>query len=127
MVFIQSVVPLSPNNGLTIPDIVDKAHHGEIKGLMVFGENPMVSDPDRHHVGEALDNLELLIVQDIFLTETAMKAHVVFPGVTFAEKNGTFSNTERRVQRVRQAITPKGDDDLIGIFCGIYPTGWDIL
>ena len=102
-------VSLSPNNGLTIPDVVDKAHHGVIKGLMVFGENPMVSDPDLHHVGEALDNLELLIVQDIFLTETAMKADVVLPGVTFAEKNGTFSNTERRVQRVRQAITPKGD------------------
>jgi len=102
-------VPLSPNNGLVIPDVVDKAHHGEIKGLMVFGENPMVSDPDLHHVGEALDKLELLIVQDIFLTETAMKADVVFPGVTFAEKDGTFSNTERRVQRIRQAITPKGD------------------
>lgn len=102
-------VPLSPNNGLTIPDVVNKAHHGEIKGLMVFGENPMVSDPDLHHVDEALDKLDLLIVQDIFLTETAMKADVVFPGVTFAEKNGTFSNTERRVQRVRQAITPKGD------------------
>src|SRR5665647_449415 len=86
-------VPLSPNNGLTIPDVIDKAHHGEIKGLMVFGENPMVSDPDIHHVGEALDILELLIVIDIFLTETAMKADVVFPGVTFAEKNGTFSNT----------------------------------
>jgi len=102
-------VALSPNNGLTIPDVVNKAHHGEIKGLMVFGENPMVSDPDLHHVGEALDKLELLIVQDIFLTETAMKADVVFPGVTFAEKDGTFSNTERRVQRVRQAISPKGD------------------
>jgi len=102
-------VPLSPNNGLTIPDVVDKAHHGEIKGLMVFGENPMVSDPDLHHVAEALDNLELLVVIDIFLTETAMKADVVLPGVTFAEKNGTFSNTERRVQRVRQAVTPKGD------------------
>ncbi len=102
-------VTLSPNNGLTIPQVVNKAHHGEIKGLMVFGENPMVSDPDLHHVSEALDKLELLIVQDIFLTETAMKADVVFPGVTFAEKNGTFSNTERRVQRVRQAISPKGD------------------
>ncbi len=102
-------VALSPHNGLTITDVVNKAHHGEIKGLMVFGENPMVSDPDLHHVGEALDNLELLIVQDIFLTETAMKADVVLPGVTFAEKNGTFSNTERRVQRVRQAVSPKGN------------------
>ncbi|NMC28126.1 MAG: molybdopterin-dependent oxidoreductase, partial [Syntrophomonadaceae bacterium] len=97
------------NNGLTIPQVVNKAHHGEIKGLMVFGENPMVSDPDLHHVDEALDKLELLIVLDIFLTETAQKADVVLPGVTFAEKDGTFSNTERRVQRVRQAIRPKGD------------------
>lgn len=69
----------------------------------------MLSDPDLHHVGKALDKLELLIVQDIFLTETAMKADVVLPGATFAEKNGTFTNTERRVQRVRQAISPKGD------------------
>jgi predicted molibdopterin-dependent oxidoreductase YjgC len=69
----------------------------------------MVSDPDLHHVEEALENLDFLMVQDIFLTETAQKADVVFPGVSFAEKDGTFSNTERRVQRVRQAISPRGD------------------
>ena len=102
-------VKLSPNNGVTLTTAINKAHHGELKGIFVFGENPMVSDPDLQHVEEALDNLELLIVQDIFLTETAQKADVVFPGVTFAEKEGTFSNTERRVQRVRQAITPRGD------------------
>jgi len=80
-----------------------------LKALLVLGENPMVSDPDLDHVEEALDNLEFLMVQDIFLTETAQRADVVFPGVTFAEKEGTFTNTERRVQRVRKAISNRGD------------------
>jgi formate dehydrogenase major subunit len=102
-------VSLSPNNGLTVTAAINKAHHKELKAIIVFGENPMVSDPDLQHVDEALDNLEFLMVQDIFLTETAQKADVVFPGVTFAEKDGTFTNTERRVQRVRQAISPRGD------------------
>jgi formate dehydrogenase major subunit len=102
-------VKLSPNNGVTLTAAINKAYEGDLKGIFVFGENPMVSDPDLQHVEEALDNLELLIVQDIFLTETAQRADVVFPGTTFAEKEGTFSNTERRVQRVRQAITPRGD------------------
>jgi len=102
-------VPLSPNNGITLTTAINKAHHGDLKGIIVIGENPMVSDPDLHHVEEALENLEFLMVQDIFLTETALKADVVFPGVTFAEKDGTFSNTERRVQRVRKAINPVGD------------------
>jgi predicted molibdopterin-dependent oxidoreductase YjgC len=102
-------IKLSDKNGSTLTDTITKAHHGEIKGLMVLGENPMMSDPDLGHVEEALDNLEFLLVQDIFLTETALKADVVLPGVTFAEKDGTFTNTERRVQRVRQAIKPVGD------------------
>lgn len=102
-------VSLSPNNGLTLTAAINKAHHGDLKGLIVIGENPMVSDPDLEHVDEALDKLDFLMVQDIFLTETAQKADVVFPGVTFAEKSGTFTNTERRVQLVRQAISPRGD------------------
>jgi len=102
-------VSLSPNNGVTLTKAINMAHHGEIKSIIVIGENPMVSDPDLHHVEEALETLEFLMVQDIFLTETALKADVVFPGVSFAEKDGTFSNTERRVQRVRQAINPRGD------------------
>ena len=69
----------------------------------------MMSDPDLHHVEEALENLDFLIVQDIFLTETAKFAHVVFPSACFAEKDGTFTNTERRVQRVRKAIDPPGE------------------
>ena len=72
-------VKLSPNNGVTLTAAINKAYEGDLKGIFVFGENPMVSDPDLQHVEEALDNLELLIVQDIFLTETAQRADVVFP------------------------------------------------
>jgi predicted molibdopterin-dependent oxidoreductase YjgC len=101
-------VPLSPNNGLTLTDTINKAYEGQMKALIVIGENPMMSDPDLHHVEEALEKLDFLVVQDIFLTETAKYADVVLPGATFAEKDGTFSNTERRVQRVRKAIDPVG-------------------
>ena len=96
-------------NGKTMTDMLKEAKEGKIKALYIMGENPMVSDPDTHHVKEALSNLELLIVQDIFPTETAELAHVVLPGCTFAEKDGTFSNTERRVTRVRKAIEPIGE------------------
>lgn len=102
-------VPLSPENGLTVTQTIDAAYNNSIKALYVFGENPMVSDPDIHHVEAALDKLECLIVQDIFLTETAQKADIVFPGVTFAEKDGTFTSTERRVQKVRKAVSPPGE------------------
>ncbi len=102
-------VKLSSNNGLTITAAINKAHQGELKALYIMGENPMISDPDLHHVDEALDKLECLIVQDIFLTETAQKADVVLPGVCFAEKDGTFTSTERRVQMVRKAVDPPGE------------------
>jgi len=101
-------VSLPAENGLVLTEVINKAHHGEMKALYVFGENPMMSDPDIQHVEEALEKLEFLVVQDIFLTETAKLADVVLPGASFAEKDGTFSNTERRVQRVRRAITPPG-------------------
>ncbi len=101
-------VKLPDKNGLTLTETINKAHHGEIKALYVMGENPMMSDPDLHHVEEALKNLDFLVVQDIFLTETAQLADVVLPGACFAEKDGTFSNTERRVQRVRKAVNPPG-------------------
>jgi formate dehydrogenase alpha subunit len=101
-------VSLSDKPGLTLTETINKAHHGEIKALYVFGENPMMSDPDLHHVEEALEKLEFLVVQDIFLTETARYADVVLPGACFAEKDGTFTNTERRVQRVRKAVDPPG-------------------
>jgi formate dehydrogenase alpha subunit len=95
--------------GLTIPEMMSAIDTDEVKALWVMGENPVVSDPDANHVVEALEKLELLIVQDIFLTPTAKLAHVVLPGVSFAEKDGTFANTERRVLRVRKAIDPIGE------------------
>ncbi len=94
--------------GLTVTEMVGLAEQGKVRALYVMAENPMLSDPDINHVRHCLEKTEFLVVQDIFLTETAALAHVVLPGVTFAEKDGTFTNTERRVQRVRQAIQPIG-------------------
>ena len=90
--------------GLTLPQIMDAAHHGDVKFLYIMGENPVVSDPDTTHILESLETLDFLVVQDIFMTETALKADLVLPALTFAEKDGTFTNTERRVQMVRKAI-----------------------
>jgi len=99
-----------PNNpGLTLTEIMQSAHNGSIKGLFILGENPMVSDPNTSHVEKSLEQLDLLIVQDIFLTETASLADIVFPGACWAEKNGTFTNTERRIQLVRKAVNPPGE------------------
>ena len=114
-------VKLSGQNGLTVTATINKAHHGEIKGLIVIGENPMMSDPDLNHVEEALDNLEFLMVQDIFLTETAQKADVVLRGLLLPKK-GTFTNTERRVQRVR-SIEPLKILCLIGKYSVNCPVG----
>lgn len=100
---------LSDKVGLTIPGVLEGLSAGSVKAVYIVGENPMVSDPDVHHVEKALRAAELVVVQDIFLTPTAELAHVVLPGASFAEKDGTFSNTERRVQRVREAIKPVGD------------------
>ncbi|MCD4719573.1 MAG: molybdopterin-dependent oxidoreductase, partial [Desulfobacula sp.] len=100
---------LPTNIGLTIPEIMQGIEKEEVKALWIMGENPVVSDPDANHVVKALEKVELLIVQDIFLTPTAKLAHLVLPGVSFAEKDGTFVNTERRVSRVRKAIDPVGD------------------
>ncbi|MGB9081678.1 MAG: molybdopterin dinucleotide binding domain-containing protein, partial [Desulfuromonadaceae bacterium] len=77
-------------------------------GMFFMGENPMLSDPDQSHARSVLENLELLVVQDIFLTETALLADIVFPAACYAEKEGTFTNTERRVQRLRKAVKPPG-------------------
>lgn len=100
--------PLPAWPGLTLTEIFQAAAQQKIKALYLVGENPMLSDPDIQHVAEALRQLEFFVVQDIFLTETARFAHVVFPSVSFAEKDGTFTNTERRVQRIRHAIAPQG-------------------
>ena len=102
-------VELSESAGLTLTEIMDAAYEGTIKALYIVGENPVISDPDSRHVEDALKKLDFLIVQDIFLTETARLADLVLPAATFAEKEGTFSNTERRVQRVRKAIDPVGE------------------
>lgn len=95
--------------GLTVTKMIPKAHDGELKALYIIGENPLVSDPDLNHAEKSLKNLEFLVVQDIFLTETAAIADAVLPSACFAEKEGTFTNTERRVQRVRKAIEPPGE------------------
>jgi formate dehydrogenase alpha subunit len=102
-------VNLPPQPGLTLVELMDAAADGELKALYIMGENPMMSDPDINHVREGLGNLELLIVQDIFLNQTAELADIVFPAQSYAEKAGTVTSTDRRVQRVRKAIEAVGD------------------
>jgi formate dehydrogenase alpha subunit len=100
---------LPPSPGLTLVEMLEAAYQRKIKALYLIGENPVLSDPDSQHVREALSRLDFFVVQDIFPTETVEYAHVVLPGTSFAEKDGTFTNTERRVQRVRKAVEPIGD------------------
>jgi formate dehydrogenase (NADP+) alpha subunit len=100
---------LSAKPGLTHTEIFDAAYKGEIKALYLVGENPVLTEANASHAIEAMDKLEFFVVQDIFLNETAKKADVVLPAASFAEKNGTFVNTERRVQRVRKVIEPIGE------------------
>ena len=95
--------------GLTVTEMMEKAHEGGLKGMYIIGENPMVSDPDLNHAKKSLERLDFLVVQDIFLTETAELADVVLPSSSFAEKEGTFVNTERKVQRVRKAVESPGE------------------
>ena len=90
-------------------EIVDAIHADQIKGMYIMGENPAMSDPDQAHARGALAKLEHLVVQEIFLTETAWHADVVLPASAHAEKTGTFTNTNRQVQLARQAIDPPGD------------------
>ncbi|RQG86693.1 formate dehydrogenase subunit alpha [Natrarchaeobius halalkaliphilus] len=94
--------------GLTVPEMFDEANAGNLRGMYVVGENPALSEPDVDHAGEALEALEFLVVQDIFMTETAEHADVVLPAATSPEKHGTFTNTERRIQRVRPTAEPPG-------------------
>jgi formate dehydrogenase alpha subunit len=102
-------VSLSSDVGLTVVEMTNAVLEGKLKALVVMAENPMVSDPNTHHIEEALRKVELLAVIDIFPTPTTELAHVVLPGVSFAEKDGTFTNSERRVQKVRKAIEPIGE------------------
>ena len=99
--------PLDAEPGLRIGNMLDAALDGSFKGLYVQGEDILQSDPDTHHVAEALAAMECVVVQDLFLNETAAYAHVFLPGSTFLEKDGTFTNAERRINRVRKVMTPK--------------------
>ncbi|MGE5840954.1 MAG: molybdopterin oxidoreductase family protein, partial [Deltaproteobacteria bacterium] len=89
--------------------MMKEAQEGRLKAMFIIGENPMVSDPDLKHARKSLEKLDFLVVQDIFMTETAQLAHVVLPSASFAEKDGTFTNTERKVQRVRKAVASPGE------------------
>ncbi len=100
---------LDPEPGLTVVEIAEAAYQGDIKGIYVMGENPAMSDPDAGHVREAFCRLEHLVVQDIFLTETAAFADVILPATAHPEKTGTFTNSDRRVQMGRQAVEAPGD------------------
>lgn len=100
---------LPSKSGLTVVEMMDEAAKGNLKAIYIMGENPMLSDPDINHVKKALENLEFLVVQDIFLTETAQLADMVLPGTSYAERDGTVTATDRRVQRIRKAIEPRGE------------------
>jgi len=100
---------LDPKAGLTVVEIMDAVHAGRIRGMYIMGENPAMSDPDVSHARAALAKLEMLVVQDIFLTETAYLADVILPASAFPEKTGTFTNTDRTVQLGREALVPPGE------------------
>jgi formate dehydrogenase major subunit len=100
---------LDPVRGLTVVEIMNAIHAGEIRGMYVEGENPAMSDPDLQHARQALAKLDHLVVQDLFVTETAFHADVILPASAFAEKSGSFTNTDRRVQLAREVVKPPGD------------------
>ena len=102
-------VELNPNIGTKATDCFPKMLTGEIKGLFIFGEDPVRTDPNTHHVIECLKAVDFFVIDELFMTETAKYADVILPGRSYAEKEGTFSNTERRVQRVRKAVEIAGD------------------
>ncbi|WP_210473294.1 formate dehydrogenase subunit alpha [Vibrio crassostreae] len=123
------VTDLPAETGLTLTEIIDGACHRDVRGLYVMGENPVLSDPNQAHVIEGLEALDFLVVQDIFLTETAQYADVVLPSCSFAEKSGHFTNTERRVQRINPAVLPPGEakEDwvIIQMLANAMGGGWD--
>ena len=100
---------LSEKPGLPVTEMTGAAHQGSIKAMYVIGENPLMSEPSLEHTRKAMENLEFLVVQDIFPTDTAVMADVILPAAVFAEKDGTFTNTERRVQKLRKAVEPPGE------------------
>jgi formate dehydrogenase alpha subunit len=102
-------VELNPQPGLTATEMVTGASTGIVRGMFVLGENPMMSEPNQQHTRHALEQLELLVCQDIFINETGEMADVILPATSFAEKDGTFTNTDRRIQRCRKAVEPVGN------------------
>jgi formate dehydrogenase alpha subunit len=102
-------VALNPTPGLTATEMVDGAAMGTVRGMFVLGENPMMSEPNQNHARHALEQLEFLVCQDIFINETGEMADVILPATSFAEKDGTFTNTDRRVQRCRAVVAPVGN------------------
>ncbi len=110
-------VQLNPEPGLTATEMVDGAYAGSVRAMFVLGENPMMSEPNQNHARHALEKLEFLVCQDIFINETGELADVILPATSFAEKDGTFTNTDRHIQRCRAAVPPVGESR----------ADWDIL
>lgn len=108
---------LNPMPGLTATEMVTAADHGDVLGMFVMGENPIMSEPNQNHTRHAMEKLELLVCQDIFINETGEMADVILPATSFAEKDGTFTNSDRRIQRCRTAVEPVGNSR----------ADWDIL
>jgi formate dehydrogenase alpha subunit len=102
-------VPLSTKVGMTVTEMIPAAGEGKVKALYIMGEDPIMSDPDSSHIRHCLDVCDFIVLQDIFPSETSPYADVLLPAVSFAEKNGTFTNTERRIQLVRKAVEPLGE------------------
>ena len=120
-------VSLDPEPGLRIPNMLDAATDGEFKGLFIQGEDILQSDPNTHHVAAGLAAMECVVVQDLFLNETANYAHVFLPGSTFLEKDGTFTNAERRIQLVRKVMSPKNgyaDWEIVQLLANAMGLGW---
>jgi formate dehydrogenase major subunit len=119
---------INPEPGLRIPNMLDAAVEGSFKALYIQGEDILQSDPDTHHVSSGLAAMECVVVQDLFLNETANYAHVFLPGCTFLEKDGTFTNAERRIQRVTKVMTPRngyGDWEVTQLIANELGLGWD--
>jgi formate dehydrogenase alpha subunit len=102
-------VPLSDQVGMTVTEMIPAAGEGKVKALYILGEDPVLSDPDSAHIRHCLETCDFIVLQEIFPTESSAYADVLLPGVSFAEKDGTFTNTERRIQRVRKAVDPPGE------------------
>jgi formate dehydrogenase major subunit len=120
-------VSLDAEPGLRIPNMLDAATEGSFKGIFIQGEDILQSDPNTHHVAAGLAAMECVVVQDLFLNETANYAHVFLPGSTFLEKDGTFTNAERRIQRIRKVMDPKngyGDWEIVQLVANAMGLGW---